>query len=267
MSRDVELEQQIDAYIKGQLSEEESLKLWERLLKKPEYIELLNTEIEVKSLITDRSQASDKGDDQTPKHELIYRLQNSWKWVAAAAAIVVIAVSIHLFRSGTGTALEDLAVREIHLSENLASAPILRSGQGVLTPGDSLLNLGFKAAIAGDIDRALKVYNTIIRKHPNDPAAVQAYLNKGIIAFNKNQFDKAIASFKKVTQEAARQSFTREKGYWYLGNAYINTDSLTQAREAIYQAYKMKGIYRKPARDLLQKLDKRLGNPPQKYEY
>ncbi len=34
MSRDLELEQQIDAYIKGKLTEEEAQRLWEELLKR-----------------------------------------------------------------------------------------------------------------------------------------------------------------------------------------------------------------------------------------
>lgn len=50
MQRDLELEKQIDAYLKGNLSEDEALKLWERLFKDPDYIQLMKTELALKSI-------------------------------------------------------------------------------------------------------------------------------------------------------------------------------------------------------------------------
>lgn len=263
MPRDRELEKQIDAYIKGRLSEGQAQELWEELLKNPEYIEILNTELGVQSILTETADPESTG--QEDHYELIHSLQNSWKWVAVAASIVILVVAINFFRMDAGPTLQELALSEITLSENLASAPTLRSEGTQVTPGDSLLNMGFKAAISGDIDEAIELYDAIIMDYPDDPAAVQAYLNKGIIYFNRSNFEQAIASFKEVVGKAEDRSFTREKGYWYLGNAYINTDSLQQAHEAISEVYSMEGIYRNPAGDILHKLDEQFGNPEQEY--
>jgi hypothetical protein len=51
-----------------------------------------------------------------------------------------------------------------------------------------------------------------------------------------------------------------EKAYWYLGNALINIGELEEARSAVYEAYKLEGIFRKPAFRLLKKLSSDLGN-------
>ncbi|SHF93989.1 Tetratricopeptide repeat-containing protein [Fodinibius roseus] len=265
MARDVELEKQIDAYVKGHLTEKQAQELWEELLKNPGYIELLNTEISLRNMVTEAdSGKSSSGTKQ--RHALIHSLQNSWKWAAAAVAIVIVAVAVNFFLMDTEQTLDELALNEIPLSESLASAPALRSGQARSTPGDSLLNRGFKEAISGNISKAMELYDVIIQEYPDQPSAVQAYLNRGIIQFNRYNYEGAIVSFKEVVGKAEEQSFLREKGYWYLGNAYINTDSLSRAHEAIFEVYSMEGVYRNPAGDILQKLDKQLGNPPGKYD-
>lgn len=264
MARNLELEKQIDAYIKGRLSEEEAQEMWEELLLHPEYIELLNTEIAVQSIVAESEPSKQSSGDK--RHSLIHTLQNSWKWVGAAATVALLVVAINFFSMDSTRTLQELSVNSINLSENLSSAPVLRSRGLQIPPEDSLLNLGFKAAVEGDLDKAVQLYDKIIREYPDRPAAVKAYLNKGMIQFNKAQFDGAIQSFKAVTQKSKEQSFIREKGFWYLGNAYINTDQPSKARKAIFEAYSMDGIYRTSARDLLKRLDEKLGKPQQEYD-
>ena len=264
MARNLELEKQIDAYIKGHLSDEEAQELWEELLLHPEYIDLLNTEIGVQSIVTGSDTQHPPVKDK--RHSLIHTLQNSWKWVGAAAVVALLVVAINFFSADSTRSLQELSVNSINLSENLSSAPVLRSQDLQISPEDSLLNLGFKAAVDGNLSQAITLYSQVIHDYPDLPAAVQAHLNKGIIEFNKAQFDEAILSFKAVTQKAEEQSFTKEKGFWYLGNAYIHTDSLEKAHSAIFQAYSMDGIYRTSARDILKKLDEELGHPQREYD-
>src|SRR5699024_6974530 len=126
--------------------------------------------------------------------------------------------------------------------ENLISASVLRSEhRQQIAPEDSLLNLGYKAAVDGELSKAIRFYNTIVTEYPTKPTAIQAYLNKGIINFNEGSFSDAITSFQAVTNKAQPESFIKEKGYWFLGNAYINIDRLDSARAAILEAYHMDG--------------------------
>lgn len=259
MSRDLELEKQIDAYIKGKLSEEEAQKLWEKLLQHPEYIELLETELGIKSIMEKRS--SDIDDNSSASESgVIYSLQKYGKWMAAAAAVAILVVAVNILQVDTNQAIKDSAEKSFNLAENLSSAQIMRDQKSDIAPADSLLNRGFEAAISGEVSQAVEMYDEIIEKYGDQPAAVQAYLNKGIIQYNSGSFGKSIKSFQAVLKNVDDKAVVEEKAYWYLGNAYINIEKLDDAREAIHSAYAMDGIYRKPAFRLLRKLDYELGN-------
>lgn len=262
MSRDLELEKRIDAYVKGKLSEEQAMELWEELLERPDYIELLKTELGVKSIFEQRA-GNDKTTNGSSAEEerVVYSLQKYWKWMAAAAAIVILVVAVNVLRDNTNPSLNNLAVKKFKLTETLSSAKILRSQTATLSPADSLLNRGFEAAIAGDIDKALATYDKIINGYGDDPAVVKAYLNKGLIQYNSGQYQQSVSAFKHVLAKVSDNNpVLKEKAYWYLGNAYINTDHLKEARDAIHKVYIMEGIYRKSAKRVLKKLDDKLQN-------
>jgi tetratricopeptide (TPR) repeat protein len=260
MSRDLELEQQIDAYLKGKLNEEEAHELWAKLLERPDYIELLETELGVKSILTERSVNNESDTSSAEEQSIIYHLKASKKWIAAAAAVAVLVVAINFLQMNTTNNIGDLALKDINIAENLSSAQILRSQKAEIEPADSLLNRGFEAAISGDVDQALKYYDLIIQRHSESASAVKAYLNKGIIQYNSGNFEESITSFESVLDKVSEKPIVREKAYWYLGNALINLDELKEAREAIHTTYAIDGIYRKPAFRLLKKLDHELGN-------
>lgn len=258
ISRDLELEKQVDAYVKGQLNEKEAQDLWEKLLQRPKYLELLKTELGVKAIVEKRSSSGANDQSQTGEEGMLYKIQRSWPWMAAAAAVVILIVAISVLQMDTSGNVQNLALKEINLAENLASAQILRSQTASITPADSLLNRGFQAAISGELSKALSLYDQIITQYGNEPAAVQAYLNKGIIEYNRHEYEAAVSDFRTVLEKVEEPDFTKEKAYWYLGNAYINTGQLKLAREAISNAFAMEGIYEKPASRLLEKLDRQL---------
>lgn len=263
-SRDIELEKQIDAYVKGKLTEEEAMQLWEKLLERPDYIELLEIELGVKEILEEKnipeSGHNTDPSDSAEQSSFIYSLQRSKKWLAAAAAVAILVVAVNILQLDTNQNISEWALNEINIAENLSSAPILRSQKSDETPADSLLNRGFEAAISGNVAEAVQMYDQIIEQHSDESAAVQAYLNKGIIQYNAGRFGDSITSFEAVLDNVEDEPVTTEKAYWYLGNAYINIEKLTEAREAIHKVYSMDGIYRKSAFRLLRKLDNELGN-------
>lgn len=260
MERDLELEKKIDAYIKGKLSEEEARELWKQLFMHPEYIELLETELGLRSILSDRTSGEDSDQSEVQESTIIYSLQKSWKWIAAAASVAILVAAINLLQIDTNQSINELAVGQIDISSHLVSAPVLRSQKDSISPTDSLLNRGFEAAISGDIPKALEIYDQIIVKYSDKPAAVQAHLNTGIIQYNSGKFRNAIASFKQVVKQVQEEPISKEKAYWYMGNAYMHVNKLQEARDAIHKTYTLKGIYRQPAYRILQKLDHELGN-------
>lgn len=261
MPRDLELEKQMDAYIKGKLSEKEAQDLWEKLLLRADYIELLETELGVKALMEEQSAGPSKADNsEVNESATIYTLKKSWKWIAAAASVAILVVAINFLQFDSGNTTSSWAVNNIDLSSNIASAPVFRSQKGDISAADSLLNRGFQAVISGDITKAIQLYDQIINQHADQPAAVQAYLNKGIIHYNNGEFETAITLFTRTAQKVKESAVTKEKAYWYMGNAYMQLEKFSEAREAIHTAYAMDGIYHQPAFRILKKLDRKLGN-------
>lgn len=256
-SRDIELEKQIDAYVKGKLSEEEAQQLWEQLLQRPDYIDLLKTELGIKAIFNERTLENPSSANE---NNIVYSIQKSWKWVAAAAAVALLVVSVNFFQLDTNQSLKSSAIQKFNLAENLSSAEILRNQKSEIIPSDSLLNRGFEKALSGNVSEAIEMYDEIIDEYGDEPAVVKAYLNKGIIQYNSGGFGESIESFKAVLEKGTDKDVIREKAYWYMGNAYINIEKLEKAREAIHKVYSMDGIYRKPSFRLLRKVDYELGN-------
>src|SRR5699024_12568354 len=103
MERDITLEKKIDAYIKGHLNEDEALQLWEELLEHPEYIELLNTELGLRSILYQKEEKVPEKEMKS-QESLIHSLQNPRTWAGAAAAILVLLFCINFFpEPGTRT--------------------------------------------------------------------------------------------------------------------------------------------------------------------
>lgn len=248
--RDLELEKQIDAYVKGHLTQEEAEQLWVKLFKNPEYIDLLETEIHVKSIV---EREPLKSQPKTPVQFTFFK--RSWQWVAAAAVTGILITVLSLLGS-EDEGVETLALSSISMIEHLASPDILRAENSNLSNGDSLLNLGFNQSISGKPAQGLQIYEKVISNHPDNVKVVaQAYYNIGIIHFNANRYSDASEAFQNALQRTEEDRILEEKALWFLANTYIHLNQLGRARDAITGVYGMDGIYRKQASRLINRLD------------
>ncbi|HET8865671.1 MAG TPA: tetratricopeptide repeat protein [Gracilimonas sp.] len=245
-SREIEIKQRIDAYIKGQLEEDEIQELWNEFAKEPELLDLLELEVNLKALIERKTNASH-----------IKKLP-SWTWHAVAAAVLLIVALVQLFRVETPTALDQFVIQQINPSE-MEYANGIRSENLSITTADSLLNLGFQAAISGDEERALELFNEVIDNFDEEPYGSKAFLNKGILLYNDSDYKSAILAFREAAERVESSRMITEKTYWYLGNALVNVGELEAAHEAVFQAYQINGVFRSPAFRLLKKLSNDLG--------
>ena len=249
-SRDQEIYIQIDAYIKGKLSESDIEQLWIEFAKDPNLLERLELEAGIKKIL-DEKRTSDK------KKASVHSLPN-WIWHASAAATILIVALVQLFRVETPTNLNEFIVSVIPVDQ-LEVAEGLRSQDFIISSADSLLNAGFAAISSGDSEKALSVFNEVITKYDEEPYASKAYLNSGIILYNEGKYSEAVSNFKEAATRAADNRMISEKAYWYLGNAYVNIGELENALDAVGKAYSRDGIFRKPAFVLYQKLSYDLG--------
>src|SRR5699024_5420796 len=228
MSRDtpdMKLEQQIDAYIKGHLTEKEAQKLWRKLLKHPEYIDRLETEIDVA-----RYHRQVK-----PKNRIwTYR-----RWIMAAAAIILIVVGINVFSSQTS---KRYTIESISLFDDLATSETVRSDKSDFKEAGALLNLAFSKAVNGNTDEARSIYSEIINNHPGTVYAAKAHLNIGIIAYNKGNFETSIDNFNKTLSINISDNYLNEQAFWYSANALINAGKVEEARQALQNTSHLNGI-------------------------
>lgn len=262
-SRDLNLEKQIDAYIRGHLSAQESEDLWKALLFRPDYIELLETELYIKRIIEEQDanngQKVPSSSNRQKPAERKRKFSPVWKWMAAAASVAILIISISYLQTEQEKSLQELTLGEINIVENLASPEVMRSQDPGLPAIDSLLNLGFKAAISGDVEKAVGFYNDVVENYGDAPNVSMAYLNLGIIQYNRENYEEASGAFENAIQKVRNDRILEEKAYWYLGNSYVNMDQLKEGREALLSTYRMNGIYKNSTVRLLEKLDKELG--------
>lgn len=242
-SRKTELEKQIDAYVKGELTESEVQDLWTELLKDPEYINHLETEIDVARYYQQQANKSSN-------------YNQYWQWFAAAAAVILIVVGLNIFSNNS---LNNYTVENILLRDNLATAQVMRSGDASFEIVDSLLNLGFENAVNNNLEKALDIYHKVIKKYPNTAYAAKAHLNIGILTYNMEQYQTSISNFKKVLSLIDKNDFIREQAYWYMGNAFINIEKFENAKKALQNAYQLSGEHKQEAKHLLDKLSKKIG--------
>lgn len=246
------ISKQIDAYVKGNLTEKEVMELWADFAKNPSLLEELELEVGIKKLV----------EENVFEAENISRAKNlqlpRWTWHAAAAAVFVMVALVQLFRIETKTEMSDFIVQSIP-ADQVETAEGIRAKDMVLATADSILNLGFSALVSGDSKRALEYFNEVIEDYDTEPYGSKAFTNKGIILYNDSDYEASVVAFQSALERVEDSRMITEKAYWYMGNALINLGRLEEGRTAVGYAYSQNGVFRKPAFLLLHKLNIELG--------
>jgi len=255
-SRDINIRKKIDAYLKGKLREDEVDALWEEIFKNPRYLEYLQTEVTVQSIVNDkRDSSSDKnssGNNNSAAGPNI--LRDRRKWYTLAAAVILFTTFIYLFPKVSGDSVRGMAIKKIAITE-IESPDVKRSAKQNIKDSDSLLNLGFDAAVSGDMGRAIKIFTNITEKYKNTTHSAEAYLNLGILFYNQENFDKAARSFNKAAELFKQNDALTEKAWFYLGNTYIMQNKYNSARKALKKTVKFKGKHQNVASALLEEMN------------
>ena len=249
-SRDKDIQEKIDKYVRGTLTEKEIQELWTEFAKNPDLLDDLELEVGVREVLKKKANAS--------KNAKTYNLPN-WVWHASAAAAIILVALVQLFRVESATDLNSFMVDSIPIDQ-MEIADVVRSDNSFSNKADSLLNVGFAAMSEGKDAQALQIFDEIISNFTTEPYASKAYLNKGIILYNDGDYSEAVLSFEESAKRAIDNNMIAEKALWYLGNAYLNIGESEKALRSIGEAYQKNGVFRKPAFLLYQKLNYDLGN-------
>ena len=232
--------QKIDDYLNGKLSTGEIEELWVEILDQPEYVDYINTLVNVKEVLKNR------------KKPLSFWKRNRNR-IGAIAAVLAIAIVFSLIKFNTRS-IQFSTVRQIQSSE-LESPATTRALNEHFSKSDSLLNLGYVEAAKGHISKAIGYFNELALKNGDNADMAKAFFNIGVLHYNSENFEKAESSFINALDHIQNDDILKEKTTWLLGNTYVKLGNLHQAHETLTKVAEMNGIYKEKASSLLNKID------------
>lgn len=263
----IEILKKIDRYIRGKLNQQEIDELWMIFLQHPETYKWFETELHLQSLIkkgknpfadAEKSTGQSEPSDESRKTSNIRSIRT---WVMAAAASVLLVVGLQFFSMSEEESINKWALSSIDHTE-LMGADILRSDDEEAAEMDVLMNQALSAAYEEEFEEAIETFILLLEKEPSSLKKARIELNLGIIHYNLMDYEQAKQRFQSVLETDEIDPNFEEKAWWFLGNAQLNLQELSEARKAVFNAYSMDGRFQNPALALLKKLDVRLGYVP-----
>ncbi|MDR8392107.1 hypothetical protein NC796_13215 [Aliifodinibius sp. S!AR15-10] len=232
-----ELEEKIDLYINGQLSREEVDELWAELIQDGNQLDYLKTVANTKAVI-----------ESERKKSKVFSLKRSWSYAAAAVVILLVAVlTVVNYPNTQSQTVEPIASIELDY---------YRSEDGVIgnDSQQEVLKNALALANRGNTSEAITLLEQEVQNASSPNWTAELYLNIGSLYYNSGDYQLATQNFQKVVEKKEVDILTREKGYWYLGNAYFQMNQLDKAQQAIQNAYQLDGAYRRVAKHYLDAL-------------
>lgn len=231
-----ELEEKIDRYVNGQLSENEIDELWAELIQDDYYLDYLKSVANVKAVV-----AQNQAKNQRAK------VHKFWSYAAAAVVALTIGVLTVLNYPGLTGNSEVSPIANIPLDT-------YRTTEGTVgnTDENRVIRNAISLANTGRFSEAVNLLKNELNNADNPKWIAEISLNLGSLYYNEGNYTEAASYFEKVKERKdAIDVLTLEKAYWYLGNAYFQLDDLAKAKSNIKQAYELNGAYRRVAKSYL----------------
>lgn len=270
--REEEIIQQIDRYCRGELSTEEADRLWEELVKEPDYMKLLEAEVAArryfekkgKQLTNEEHDASRHGGGGGLSHNSASGVfsYGSGAWVAGAAVLILIVLLTRSLMIDSPQLMTEQVVSTISI-EQMETPKVMRSESGdeSYNPLDVEITRGYKAALSGKEQESIESFRAIMQEAPEGSRQMaMASFNSGILYYNLAEYETAADRFTTVTEldPAVIGHEMAGKGWWYLGQSHVKLNAYTQARQSILQAMSLNSSYQEEANLLLPGLERKI---------
>jgi len=238
------LEARIDAYRRGELSDEQIDKLWEELIEYPEYLDYLKNSVNLEAIATEEDNAvtdaaSARRNTRKSKPEF-YKIPAMWGRVAATLLVIAGVLSV-VYLFGSDYIFEPKPMKEIELdtyrSSTIPSAEFDRKVQ-------EAINL----ASLEKYHEALQKLEEMEENELTTEQIISLHINKGSIHYNSGDYLAAKDVFHGILDEDYDlHVLTREKVHWFLGNTYLQLEEEGKAQQHIKKTYELNGAYRRLA--------------------
>lgn len=225
------IEQEINRYINGKLSESEVEELWSVLIQDDEYMDYLKTAANIKEIA--------ESEEGPPVKRV-----KSWIYAGAAVIVLLLAVLAILFYSNSKneSQLEPIAAIEL---------PFTRSADMTAQTPDreEIIREAVTLYYKGHFEEAIDLLTEEKKKSADLNWIARLNITMGILHYNDDKFKQAAFYFSDVVKYEGDIALLKlEKAYWYLGNAYFQMLELEKAEAAMRKAYTLDGAYSRVAK-------------------
>jgi tetratricopeptide (TPR) repeat protein len=238
LNPNIELEQQIDRYVSGELNQDQVDELWTQLIQEPYYAEYLKTVANISHIIS--SSKIRKVDTQE------IRSTNVWYAFAATVVLVIGLMSTMLiYKDASVNRFDAMSNLEMHnVRSTVISADEVEAG----------IQHGIGLAVTGNTDQAITHLADLYEKVSLADVRSDIQLNIGIIQYNSSRYEEAKNTFQLITETSIDDKLMMEKALWYKANTYLKLGSVEEAKHLIRQVHDIDGAYRRIAATYLANL-------------
>lgn len=249
---------QIHDFIEGNLSEEETDRLWAELLGRPEDLDYLQTMATLQKMgsegqfdeIYDEEEsnvlplAAESDEKSRPN---IYQLAKPYL-VAAAILLIGFAVLFNLMNDvEQPQQAEPIAMIEYEIERSAID-------QDMFT---ATLQDAVSQATTGDVETAFDTLEELAAADLTEKQRVDLDMVRGAIEYNSDQFQEALQTFNNVlsySNESEITSLTLEKATWYLANTQLQLGMTDQAKVNMQRVVDMDGSFSRVAQQKLERI-------------
>jgi tetratricopeptide (TPR) repeat protein len=238
LNPNIELEQQIDRYVSGELNQDQVDELWTQLIQEPYYAEYLKTVANISHIMS--SSKIRKVDTQE------IRSTNVWYAFAAAVVLVIGLMSTMLiYKDASVNRFDAMSSLEMHnVRSTVISADEVEAG----------IQHGIGLAVTGNTDQAITHLSDLYEKVSLADVRSDIQLNIGIIQYNSSRYEEAKNTFLLITETSSDDMLMMEKALWYKANTFLKLGSVEEAKQLIRQVHDIDGAYRRIAATYLANL-------------
>ncbi|MDG5766370.1 hypothetical protein QA596_02745 [Balneolales bacterium ANBcel1] len=234
------IQDQIDAYRNGELTEEQIDDLWVDLISYPDQMEYLVNSVNLEKLAS----------DQKSPANIIADSKTDYSWLrtigrVAAVLLMVTGIISMIYMFNSDRFFEPSPLAEIELNSFRSST----------IPSDVFEYELQRAINMASLDKHAKALEKLEDIHGLNLSAEQEIklkLSKGSVLYNHHEYAKASEVFRSLLDEYDDlHILTEEQIHWFLGNAYLHMGVEEQALVHIRITYELNGAYRRQAERFL----------------
>lgn len=238
LNPNIELEQQIDRYVSGELNQDQVDELWTQLIQEPYYAEYLKTVANISHIISS---------SKIRKVE-IQEIRSTNVWYAFAATVVLVIglmSTMLIYKDASVNRFDAMSSLEMHnVRSTVISADEVEAG----------IQHGIGLAVTGNTDQAITHLSDLYEKVSLADVRSDIQLNIGIIQYNSSRYEEAKNTFQLITDTNSDDKLMMEKALWYKANTFLKLGSVEEAKQLIRQVHDIDGAYRRIAATYLANL-------------